>query len=135
MSSVWTTRYRLLLELLEELVNRLSDEQPVAPVVEEQTVRLLMGAVRLLREHEVNESGQCRFCGWTRWRWRFWRRRWRCAVYSAFGFAMEQRSDVVWWQLFESMGREYSLVEVRTWMKERDHAEAAQNSDSEDEEE
>ncbi len=41
----------------------------------------------------------------------------------------------VWWQLFESVGREYSLVEVRTWMKERDHAEAAQNSDSEDEEE
>ena len=60
MSSVWATRYRLLREWLEELEDWLSGEQPVAyAVVEEQAVRLLMAAVRLLRQHEVNKRGQC----------------------------------------------------------------------------
>lgn len=120
MSSVWTTRYRLLLEWLEELEDRLSGEQPVVQaVVEEQIVRLLMAVVRLLRQHEVNKRGQCRFCGWTRWGMRFWRRRRQCTVYSALGLAMEQGLDEVWWQLFEAVGRKSTLAEVRAWMEER----------------
>ncbi len=120
MSSVWKTRYRLTLEWLEELVELLSGEEPLEQaVVEEQTVRLLMGAVRLLREHEVNKRGQCRFCGWTRRRWPFWRRRRRCTVYSTIGFAVEQNLDTVWWQLFEDAGRRSSLREVREWLEGR----------------
>lgn len=120
MSNVWTTRYRLLLEWLEELVDLLSGEEPIAQaVVEEQAVRLLMGAARLLREHEVDKRGQCRFCGRTRWRWPFRRRRRRCMVHSAFGFAAEQNLDTVWWQLFEDAGRKSSPREVRAWLEER----------------
>ena len=37
-------------------------------------------------------------------------------MYSAFGFAIEQSLDVVWWQLFESAGRKTSLTDVRSWM-------------------
>lgn len=120
MSSVWATRYRLLLEWLEELEDGLSGEQPVTyAVVEEQAVRLLMAAVRLLRQHEVNKRGQCKFCGWTRWGMRFWRRRRQCTVYIALGVAMEQSLDAVWWQLFEGVGRKVSLAEVREWVEER----------------
>ncbi len=119
MSSVWQTRHRLLLEWFEELVDWLGGEQPVAQAaVEEQAVRLLMGAVRLLRAHEVDTRGRCKFCGWTRW-WRFWRRRRRCAVYSALGFAAEQNLDTVWWQLFEDVGKKSSLEQVRKWLEDR----------------
>lgn len=120
MSSVWQTRHRLLLEWLEELVDWLSGEDPVEQaVVQEQTVRLLMGAARLLREHEVNKRGQCNRCGRTRWTWRFWRRRRQCTVHSVLSFAAAQRLDAVWWQLFESAGRDSSLEEVREWLEER----------------
>lgn len=40
-------------------------------------------------------------------------------MYSALGFAMEQGLDVVWWQLFEAVGRKASLAEVREWVEER----------------
>ena len=67
MSSVWKTRHRLIVEWVEELVDWLSGSEPAEQVaVEERTVRLLMGAVRLLSQHEINKRGQCRFCGWTR---------------------------------------------------------------------
>ncbi|MGH3815818.1 MAG: hypothetical protein ACRDUV_25775 [Pseudonocardiaceae bacterium] len=120
MSSVWTTRYRLLLEWCEELAGRLSDEQPVAEAaVEEQAVRLLMGTVRLLRQHEVNKRGQCKFCGWTRWGMRFWRRRRQCTVYSVLVFAVEQGLDAVWWQLSVDRGQKVTLAQVREWVEER----------------
>lgn len=118
-SNVWTTRYRLLREQLEELADRLSAAEPIEPAVaEQQTVRLLTAAAMLLRQHDVNERGQCKFCGGTRWTWRLWRRRRQCTVYLALGFAMSQGLDVVWWQLFESLGRKPSLVEVREWVEE-----------------
>jgi len=75
-STVWETRDRLFVEQLERLVKRLSGEEPIEPdEVAEQAVRLLAGVVVLLRRHHVNKRGQCRYCGWTRWVWRFWLRR------------------------------------------------------------
>jgi hypothetical protein len=51
-SNVWQTRYRLLLEQLEELADQISGEEPITqPVLEDQTVRLLAGVVMLLRQH------------------------------------------------------------------------------------
>ena len=32
---------------------------------------------------------------------------------------MGQGLDEVWWRLFESVGKEWSLVEVREWLKGR----------------
>lgn len=99
MSNVWETRYRLLLEHLEELTDELRGNEPIVPAaLEEQTVRLLASVVMLLRQHEVNKRGQCRFCAVSR-RWRFWRRRPQCTVYLCLDFAMRQRLDVVWSRL------------------------------------
>ncbi|MGH3798365.1 MAG: hypothetical protein ACRDSP_26250 [Pseudonocardiaceae bacterium] len=123
MSTVWGTRYRLLLEQLEQLADRLGAQQPCEPMaLEEQTVRLLMGVVRVLRQHEVNQRGRCRFCGWTRWGWRVWHRRPRCTVYRAFDVAMTQPVDVAWWQLFKDTGRDVTLGEVREWMTRHERA-------------
>lgn len=120
MSNVWGTRYRLLVERLEERVEWLSGEEPLEPEkVEEQGLRLLNAAVALLRQHEVNKRGQCQFCGWTRWKWRFWRARPRCTVFRALDRAMGQGMDVVWWELFNGVGREVGLDEVRGWVKGR----------------
>ncbi|MGH3814795.1 MAG: hypothetical protein ACRDUV_20510 [Pseudonocardiaceae bacterium] len=120
MSNVWGTRHRLLREQLEQLADRLSGVEPLAPaIVEEKTVRLLAAPAMLLRQHNVNKRGQCKFCGWTRWRWRFWHRRPQCTVYEAVGFVTSQSLDVVWWQLFEAVGRETSLEQVQRWMEER----------------
>ncbi|MGH3812958.1 MAG: hypothetical protein ACRDUV_10945 [Pseudonocardiaceae bacterium] len=83
----------------------------------EHTVRLLTIVVMLIRQHHINTRGQCGFCGWMRWNWRF--RRPRCTVFCAARFAMDQSLDVVWWQLFTGVGREPSLVEVREWVAER----------------
>ena len=121
MSNVWQAQYRLLLELLEALARRLSGEEKVPPeVVEEQAVRLLACALMLLRQHEINKRGQCRFCGWPRKIWNFWRRRPRCTVYRNLNFVMNQGYDGVWWQLFENLGRRTSLDEVRKWVTERE---------------
>ena len=117
MSNVWETRSRLFLEELEKLVEWLSSDAPRAPAaLEEQTVRLLAMVVVLLRQHQVNKRGQCQFCDWPTWTWRFWRRRRRCTIHQALDLSMGQSLDVVWWRMFESVGRGWSLAEVRTWV-------------------
>lgn len=103
MSNVWETRYRLLLEQLEELADQLSGEEPIEPaVLTGQTVRLLAGVVTLLRQHRVNKRGQCKYCRSTRWTRRLWHRRPQCTVYRGIDFALTQSLDVAWWQLLES---------------------------------
>lgn len=119
MTNVWQTRYRLLLEQLAELVDLLCGAGPMAPALRERTVRLLATAMMLLTQHQINQRGQCKFCGWTRLATRFWHRRPRCTVYRALDLAMTQPLDVVWWRLLESVGRELSLEEVRDWIEER----------------
>src|SRR5262249_16279372 len=58
--NVWQTRYRLLLEGLEELTALLRSQDPIAAAtLEEQTVRLLTGAVMVLGQHRVNKRGRC----------------------------------------------------------------------------
>lgn len=108
------------MEQLEQWVRGLSGEEPVEPVVvEEQLARLLMSTVRLLKHHEVNGRGQCRFCGWTRWKRRIWHRRPRCTVFQAVDRATSEGLDVVWWELFAACGREVGLGEVREWVEGR----------------
>jgi len=120
MSTVWQTRSRLFLEELEKLAERLSaDEARSREVCEERMMRLLAVAVILLRQHRINKQGQCQFCGWTRWKWRFWRRRRRCTVHQALGLAMDQSLDVVWWCVLENIGGKSNLSEVRAWMAKR----------------
>lgn len=120
MSSSRETRSRLFLEELEKLAEWLSSDAPRAPAaLEEKTVRLLAMAVTLLRQHPVGKRGKCQFCGWTGWTWRLWRRRQRCTIHQALDFGMGQSLDVVWWRVFESVGRKRSLAEVRAWMTER----------------
>jgi hypothetical protein len=98
-SNVWETRYRLLLERLEQLADRLTTEQPITTAdLEEQTVRLLAAVVMLLRQHKLNKRGQCRFCTAPR-RWQFWHRRPQCTVYRSLDFVMRQRLDAVWSRL------------------------------------
>jgi hypothetical protein len=100
-SNVWETRYRLLLEHLEELTDQLRSNEPIASAaLEEQAVRLLAGVVMLLRQHEVNKLGRCRFCTVSH-RWRFWRKRPQCAAHRALNFALGQHLDTVWWQLLD----------------------------------
>lgn len=113
MSSLWETRYRLLREQLASVADRLSSPDTAAPAV---AVRLLAVSALLLRQHRVNRRGQCTFCGWSKRRWRFWRRRPQCTVYRTLVFAMSRGLDEVWWQLLESLGDETSLVEVREWL-------------------
>lgn len=128
-SSLWETRYRLVLQQFEELAERLSSAKPMAPaVLEERTVQLLATVLMLLRQHRINKRGQCRFCGWTRWTWRFWRPRRRCTVYTALDYAMGQSLDVVWWKVFGGLGREVSLADVRRWNGERREKDAAGGS-------
>lgn len=121
MSNFWETRYRLLLERLEEDVNRLRDNDVATPgMAEDRTVRLVAAAAMLLQEHRVNKRGRCRVCGLARWNWRFWYRRPRCTVYRVLGFVTDQGMDVVWWQLFQTLGRNASLAAVRVWIAERE---------------
>lgn len=121
MTTVWKTRHRLLVEGLEEWVDWLGGDDPIEPVVvEEQALRLLSAAVVLLEQHEVNKRGQCRFCGWTRWKWRVWRRRRRCTVFKAIDRAMTQGLDVVWWEMLVGLGRDVELKDVRGWLEGRE---------------
>lgn len=114
---VW---YRLFREQLGELTDRLSGKKSVSPAVtEDQIVQLLAVVAILLRQHHVNKRGQCQFCRSSRWKWRPWRRRPSCAVYRAASFVMGQGLDEVWWRLFESLGKELSLAEVREWLQGR----------------
>ena len=118
MSHVWETRHRLLVEQLEQWIEWLSGEEEREPAaVEELAVRLLTGTVHLLKQHEVNQRGQCRFCGWTKWRWRLWRPRRRCTVFQAVDRAMTEGIEVVWWDLFTSVGRQVGLEWVREWLR------------------
>jgi hypothetical protein len=90
-SNVWETRNRLLREELEQMMERLRSKESIESAeIREQTVQLLAGVVMLLRQHHVNKRGQCKYCGWTRWAWRFWRRRPQCTVYRSVYFAMKQ---------------------------------------------
>ena len=119
MSDFWETRHRLLAQQCEKLVNQLSGkETPGQVLVEEQAVRLLTGAVLVLRQHKPNKRGRCRACAAPGRIWRFWLRRPPCAVYRDLNFAMSQGLDVVWWQLLASMGRSASLDQVRKWIPE-----------------
>lgn len=96
----------------------LSGEEPTEPTaVRELTVRLLTGVVTLLKQHEVNKRGQCKFCGWTKWYWRLWRPRRRCTVFQAADRAMHEGIEVVWWELFGSLGRQVELERVREWLR------------------
>lgn len=98
MSNVWETRYQLLVETLENIVEQLSDEEARTSSAEsnKQTVRVVMGALTLLRQHRVNKRGQCRYCGWTRWwRRRFWRRRPQCTVFRSLDFVLRQPVEMV----------------------------------------
>ena len=132
MSNVWGTRYRLLLEELEKMADQLSGDQQQEPAaVTEHTVRLLTFASILLRQHHINKRGQCEFCGWTRWKWRFWHRRPQCTVYRALVFTASEGMDVVWWRLSESMGKQRSLVQVRQWLRQRDQDARPAAADSE----
>src|SRR5918997_4243545 len=76
-------------------------------------------AVVLLRQHQVNKRGQCQYCGWTRWQWRFWRGWRRRTVHEALDLGMGQSLDVVWWRLLETVGRQWSLAEARAWVARR----------------
>lgn len=105
MSTVWQTQQRLFFELLQELADWLSDEEQRIPVVPgEQMARLLTVVVTLLQQHHVNKRGRCQFCNWTRWKWRFWRRRRRCTVHEAIDVVLSQNMDVVWRLLLECGG-------------------------------
>lgn len=92
MSTGWQTRYRVLRQQLEQWADEFGGAQPPA----ECTVRLLAFAVILLAQHQVNKRGRCNFCGWTRWKWRFWHLRPPCTVCRALAFALSQGLDVVW---------------------------------------
>lgn len=117
MSSLHEVRWRLLTEQLEALADWLSGEDPPVPeTVEEQAVRLLAAVALLLRQHEVNKRGQCKFCGWTRWKWRFWHQRPRCTVFQKIDRSMSEGLDVVWWELFAATRHKVSLAEVREWV-------------------
>jgi hypothetical protein len=99
-NNVWETRCRVLLERLEALAHKYRQEEPTAPtILEEHTVRLLVGVIMLLRQHRVNKWGQCRHCAWMRRTWRLWYRRPQCTVYLGLDFAMSQPLDLVWGQL------------------------------------
>ena len=100
MSNVWQTRCRVLLERLEALARKLRQDEPVVPTaLDEHTARLLVGVVMVLRKHQVNKYGQCRYCAWTSRTWQFWQKRPQCTVYLSLDFAMSQPLDLVWGQL------------------------------------
>jgi len=123
MTTVWKTRHRLLVEKLEEWADWLGGDEPrESVVVEERALRLLAAAVVLLAQHAVNKRGQCKFCRWTRWKWRFLRRRRKCTVFQALDRAMAQGVDVVWWEVLVSVGRDVELGEVREWVEGRQSA-------------
>lgn len=116
--NVWETRHRLLLEQLQQWTAWLSGEKPTEPgSVDDLVVRLLTGVVTLLKQHEVNKRGQCKFCGWTTWRWRLWRPRRHCTVFQTVDRAMKESIELVWWELFGSMGRKVGLEWVKEWLR------------------
>lgn len=112
MSNIQEAQYWLLRKQLEQWVAKLGNEEPIEQeAVKELAVRLLTMAVMLLQQHVVNKRGRCRFCRWMR--------RPRCSVCGTLNLVMRQGLDVVWWQLFEKVGRQTSLEQVREWVTER----------------
>jgi hypothetical protein len=74
---------RLLVAWFKQLADQLGNKENIpSEVLEEQMFRLTVGVVMLLRRHQVNKRGQCKYCGWTRWKWRLWRRRPQCTVHG-----------------------------------------------------
>jgi hypothetical protein len=99
-NNVWQTRCHVILEQLEALAHQLRKEQQIPPTaLEEQTVRLVVGVIMVLRQHRVNKLGQCKYCAWTSRTWSFWHRRPQCTVYLSLDFTMSQPLDLVWGQL------------------------------------
>jgi hypothetical protein len=97
MNNVWQTRCRMLSEQLEALAHRLGNKQPISPtVLDEHTVRLLIGVIMVLRQRRVNKLGQCKYCAWTSRTWWFWSSRPQCTVCLSLDFAMSQPLDLVW---------------------------------------
>ncbi|MGH3873474.1 MAG: hypothetical protein ACRDSR_18515 [Pseudonocardiaceae bacterium] len=111
--------HRLFQEQLAELADRLSNKEALSPIPEDQIVQLLAMVAILLRQHHVDKRGRCQSCGLARWKRRPWSRRPPCTVYRAASFVMGQGLDEVWWRLFESVGKEWSLAEVREWLEHR----------------
>jgi hypothetical protein len=103
------------------LISLPSQEQIAEAVLEDQAVRLLTAMFMSLRHHKVNKRGQCRVCSRRIRMWRFWRRRPQCTLYLTLDFALNQGADVVWWQLFDILGRRATLEEVRVWVAGRRH--------------
>jgi hypothetical protein len=100
MNNVWQARCRVLVERLETLARQLGKKQQIPPTAfEEHTVRLLAGAIMMLRQHQVNKRGQCKYCAWTSRTWWLWHRRPQCTVCPSLDFAMSQPLDLVWEQL------------------------------------
>lgn len=119
-NSVHQVRHRQLQEEFKELADQLSGEKEVSPAkIENQIVQALALAAILLRQHHVNNRGQCKFCTWPRWKWKFWSRRPLCTVYRTASFVMSQELDEVWQQLLDSLGKECDLIETRRWLKEK----------------
>ena len=82
MSTVWRSAAVYFWNGLRSSLTSLDENnQIVPPVLEERTARLLIGVVMLLRQHQVNKRGQCRYCSWTRRTWRLWHRGPQCMVY------------------------------------------------------
>lgn len=118
--SVHETRYRQLQAELKEFTDQLSGAKAVSPAkTRNQIVQALAVVAILLRQHQINKRGQCKFCARPRWRWRFWSRRPSCTVYRTASFVMNQELEEAWRQLFDSMGKECNLVQVRRWLNER----------------
>jgi hypothetical protein len=119
-SSVHETRYRQLQAELKEFTDQLSGTKEISPAkTKNQIIQTLTVVNLLLRQHQINKRGQCKFCSRPRWRWMFWSRRPPCTVYRTASFVMRQEPDETWRQLFDSIGKEYNLVQVRRWLHER----------------
>lgn len=89
MSSAWETQHRLWAEQLKSFVDGKHGSRELTA---EQTRRLMIAVYVVLRLHQVNRRGQCRYC----WRstWWPWRRK-PCTVHVTFKVAMIQPIKIV----------------------------------------
>lgn len=119
-SSVHEMRYQQLRVELKEITDQLSGEKEISPAeTRNQIVQTLTMISILLRQHQINKHGHCKFCSRPRWKWKFWSRRAPCTVYRTASFVMRQELNEAWWQLFDSVGKECNLIEVREWLTRR----------------
>lgn len=103
----------------------------VLAVLREQAVRILATTAFLLRQRHINRRGRCKYCHWTWQATWFLHKRTRCTVSRALDFAISQPLDVVWWRLFDSVGRELSLEETRERIKENTELDTVELDSSE----